>query len=269
MTVSLGHIALPITILLLSLAPREPLSDETAHRISPSSVFTEDEDLVYEVRWTFFKIGTIHIKSLGEFKAIAHIDSYEGLPFVDLHSVHYAEMDSAFCSLGGYAIDKDGENWKGLHYTPDQSTRRVAIEQLYQKAPTSPPYKREPKDTIQLESNAFVDGLSIGYFPRLFLHAARTVNMPTLLKGKVGTTTFYFTNTRTTESISALDDPVRVVEVEGTTSAVGVFGMTGEFTGWFSDDEAAVPIKGKLKVILGSVTVELIKWNRKDWKPPQ
>jgi hypothetical protein len=59
-----------------------------------------------------------------------------------------------------------------------------------------------------------------------------------------------------------------VVEVHGNTSAVGVFGMTGEFTGWFSDDEAAVPIKGELKVLLGTVTVELIGWKRSGWSPP-
>jgi hypothetical protein len=45
--------------------------------------------------------------------------------------------------------------------------------------------------------------------------------------------------------------------------------MTGDFVGWFSDDAAAVPIKGKLKVLLGNVTVELIRWNRKGWNPPQ
>jgi hypothetical protein len=267
------RIVLPIIFFFLYSAlaffPDDPLSDHTVPRISPSSVFADGEDLVYEVSWTFFKIGTIHIKSLGEFKAIAHIDSYEELPFIDLHSVHYAEMDSAFCSRGGYAIDKDNEEWKGLRYAPDQSTKKVAIEQLFQKDATSPPYRREPKDTIQLQSAAFVDGLSIGYFPRLHLNAKRTVHITTLLKGKVGTTTFYFANNRTTESISALDEPVRVIEVEGTTNAVGVFGMTGDFTGWFSDDDAAVPIKGKLKVLLGNVTVELIQWNRKGWKPPQ
>ena len=63
--------------------------------------------------------------------------------------------------------------------------------------------------------------------------------------------------------------PVRVLEVEGSANAVGVYGMTGDFTGWFSDDEAAVLIKGRLKVLLGSVTVELIQWDRKERKPAQ
>ena len=93
--------------------------------------------------------------------------------------------------------------------------------------------------------------------------------MPTVLYGKVGTTTYRFTDDKTTESIDALENPVKVVEFEGTTTAVGIFGMTGDFTAWFSDDNAAVPIKGKLKVLLGNVTVELVKWNRKGWNPPQ
>ncbi len=233
------------------------------------SVYVNDEDLVYEVSWTFFKLGTVHIKTLGSLKAIAHIDSYEGLPFVDLHSVNFTQMDSSFYCRSGYAIDKDDHGWKGLSYIANPTTGKVAVEGLSQEEPALPPYQRDPMDSLQPGTRSFVDGLSIGYFPRLLVHSTRTVNVTTLLKGKVGTTTFYFTNNRTTESIDALDDPVRVIEVEGTTNSVGVFGMTGDFTGWFSDDASAVPIKGKLKVLLGNVTIELIRWNRKGWQPPQ
>jgi hypothetical protein len=244
-------------------------TDDVSPSVSPRTVYADGEDLMYEVRWTLFKLGRIHIKALGDFKAITYIDSYAGLPFVDLHSIHYTEMDSTFHTRSGYAIDKDGKEWKGLQYTPDLSSKRVAVEQLYHKDPASPPYKREQKDSIQLKSSSFVDGLAIGYLPRLFVHSVQTVNVQTVLKGNPGTSTFFFTNKRSSVDIDALDNPVRVIEVEGSTNAVGVYGMTGDFTGWFSDDEAAVPIKGKLKVLLGSVTVELIQWDRKEWKPPQ
>ena len=242
--------------------------DDSSSVLSAQTIFAEGEALVYEVSWTFFKLGTIHIKTMGNYKAIAYIDSYDGVPFVDLHSVHYTEMDSTLHTLAGYSLDKDGNDWQGLRYIPNLSTMKVAVEQLYSKNPASPPYKQEPKDTIQLRSRRFVDGLAIGYFPRLLIHSVQTVNVQTLLKGNLGVTTFYFTDKKTTESIGVLDDPVRVIEVAGTTNAVGVYGMTGDFTGWFSDDDDAVPIKGKLKVLLGSVTVELIKWNRKGWNPP-
>jgi len=262
-------VAFSVAGLELSFGSATLLTDDEPSTGPPRSVFAEGEDLVYEVSWTFFKLGTIHINALGDFKAIAHIDSYEGLPIVDLHSVHYTEMDSDFYSKGGYAIDKDGKEWKGLNYISDPSGKKVIVEQLYHRDPTSPPYKREQRDTIQMLSSSFVDGLSIAFFPRPLLHTLRTVNVSTMLKGNVGTTTFYYTNERTDESISALDEPVRVLEVDGSTNAVGVIGMSGDFTGWFSDDAEAVPIKGKLKVLLGSLTLELVQWNRKGWKPPQ
>ena len=40
------------------------------------------------------------------------------------------------------------------------------------------------------------------------------------------------------------------------------------FQGFFSDDEAAVPIRAEAKVIVGSIVVELEEWERPGWIPP-
>jgi hypothetical protein len=45
--------------------------------------------------------------------------------------------------------------------------------------------------------------------------------------------------------------------------------LTGDFEGWFSNDEARVPILAKMKVILGSITIELMRWKRAGWTPPR
>jgi hypothetical protein len=113
-----------------------------------------------------------------------------------------------------------------------------------------------------------VDGLSIGYMPRRFIRSHQRLDVPTILNGKLGLTTFFFDGRTTQAEIEALESPVRVVEVRGTTNAEGIYGMTGDFVGWFSDDAAAVPIKGELKVLIGSVTVELVRWNSGGWTPP-
>ena len=146
-----------------------------------------------------------------------------------------------------------------MNYVYDLPQKRLIIEETHQKDLETPPFSSQVKDTLPLPSKSFVDGLAIAFLPRLYIHTVSTLEVPTVLYGKVGTTTYEFTNNRTTEDIDALEDPVKVVEVRGSTTAVGIYGMTGDFTGWFSDDDAAVPIKGKLKVLLGSVTVELIK----------
>jgi hypothetical protein len=233
-----------------------------------NAVIDTEEDLVYEVSWTFIKVGTVRLRTFPNYTARAYIDSYAGLPFVDLHSIHETVMDSSFFSRGSRSIEKRKDSWWGLNYVYDLGNKRLIVEETYQTDIQSPPYQRQVQDTLLLTGTAFLDGLSIGYYPRAMLHSAKTVDVPTVLYGKLGITTFHFAENRTTEPIDALDEPIRVIEVNGRTTVEGIFGMTGDFNGWFSDDSAAVPIKGKLKVLIGNVTVELIQWKRSGWSPP-
>lgn len=231
-------------------------------------VYSEGEELTYEVSWTMFKIGTIRLRSLGGRQSFAWIDSYDGLPFVELHSRYGTIMDSTLFSHYSWSIDRGDAGWMGMAYTRDSLRPLVYVDRLTYVDPDKPPVARTPADTLRMGGMEFVDGLAIGYFPRQLIHTAQQAEVPTVLNGKLGRTTFAFDGERTLLEIDALQQPVRVVEVHGTTDAVGVFGMTGDFVGWFSDDEAAVPIKGKLKVLLGNVTVELVSWKRMGWAPP-
>ncbi len=232
-------------------------------------VMSHTEDLVYEVRWTLFKLGTIRIETFPDYTAEAYIDSYKGLPFVDLHSVHYCSMDSNFYSRSSRSIDKKNDEWRGMEYVYDLPHRMLTVEEFFRKELTAASYGRKVLDTLHLKSDSVVDGLSIAYLPRSLIQTKQTLNVPTVLYGKLGLTTYRLTGKKTEVDIDAVDRPVRVVELEGSTTAEGLYGMTGEFTGWFSDDSAAVPIKGKLKVLIGNVTVELIGWRRAGWNPPQ
>jgi hypothetical protein len=260
--------ALAALTLGLRLILPEDGSSGMVTRSAQNAVVDGGEELVYEVSWTFIKLGTIRLRTFPNYTAKAYIDSYEGLPFVDLHSIHETEMDSSFFSRGSRSIEKKGDDWWGLNYVYDLPNKRLFVEETYQKDVQSLPHTRQLRDTLHLPSSAFLDGLSIGYYPRSMIHSAGTVDVPTVLYGKAGVTTFQFADKRTTERIDALDEPVRVLEVDGTTTMEGIFGMTGDFTGWFSDDSACVPIKGKLKVLIGNVTVELMQWNRAGWNPP-
>ncbi len=234
-----------------------------------TSVAQPGEEYVYEVSWTWFKLGTIRVQTLAGGRAEARIDSYPNIPFVDLHSIHYTTMDSLFYSRASLSMEKEDSLWSGLDYLYDLPQKRLVVESITLHSPTDTPSVRTIKDTLHLVSSEFLDGLSIAYFPRRFIHTDATMTVPTVLYGKLGETTFMFHGKSTTQSIDALENPVKVVEIEGNTSAVGIYGMTGDFTGWFSDDSAAVPIKGKLKVLIGSVTVELVNWHRPGWRPPQ
>jgi hypothetical protein len=262
-----------LPVLLLSLIPprdQPEMQARTAVAIpSPiPGVFQEGEELTYEVRWTMFKIGTVRIRISPGHRAQAWIDSYENLPFVDLHAVYASDMDAEFFSKGSWAIDLSEGEWGGTNYRCDSTSTRVFVEDVAYRDLDSPPYRRHVRDTLELGSPRFVDGLAIAYLPRILAHTSQQAEIQTILNGRLGTTTFYCDEERTEEDIDACEYPVRVIRMNGKTNVVGVFGMTGDFTGWFSDDAAAVPIKGKLNVLLGNVTIELIRWDRKGWSPP-
>lgn len=235
-----------------------------------SVILADEEELTYEVTWSFIKLGVVRLKAKPDFSVQGWIDSYEGLPYVDLHSIYYSTMDSSLYSRSSWSLDKQEDGgWIGLNYIYDLPNKRLALEEVRQKDLQTAPHHRKMRDTIELSGMSFMDGLSIAYLPRKLVHTSQPVQVPTVLHGKLGTTSFFFPGEKTTVDLDAVDYPVRAIEMEGTTSVVGVFGMTGDFRGWFSDDQYAVPLKGKLKVLLGSVTMELVKWKRGSWNPPR
>lgn len=245
-----------------------------AHPPSPlgvlptSRMLAGGEELTYEVSWSFIDLGTVRLITRDDYTATAYIDSYEGVPVVDLHAVFVTEMDSLFRSLHSRSLELKDGIWVGLDYRYDQSAGKIFIDAVTMADPHGATLTRAPSDTVDLPKTDFVDGLSIAMFPRRFVHTNSRIDVPTILYGKMGNTTFDFTEGPVADELDAVTHPVRMHEVTGATSVVGVFGMTGDFTGWFSDDSAAVPLRGKLKVLLGNVELQLIRWKKAAWSPP-
>ena len=69
--------------------------------------------------------------------------------------------------------------------------------------------------------------------------------------------------------IDAVDYDISCVRLDGETEFRGIFGLTGYFEGWFSNDQQAVPIVAKMEVLIGSITLELEHWKKKGWMPPK
>ncbi len=69
--------------------------------------------------------------------------------------------------------------------------------------------------------------------------------------------------------IDAVNYPVKTVYFNGKAEWNGLYGLNGKFEGWFSDDDACVPIKAKMNVYVGNVNIELKSWKRKNWTPPK
>src|SRR5512140_1288888 len=236
----------------------------------PSHVLSEGEELVYNVRYGFFNLGSVRIRTLQRqasastvaYYCKAFIDSYPKVPFVDLHATFESTMDSTIFSQFFIGRTKQDDWWSYSRYTYDASHQRSIVEIASKDTII------DKRDTLSVDG-AYQDGLSLFFFARDRLFAGKTIDIPCIVTEKKVKTRIDFDGRRDAVEIDAVDYPVDVVGFEGTADFTGIFGLTGDFSGWFSNDDARVPILAKMKVIIGSVTIELMQWKRPGWNPPR
>lgn len=233
-----------------------------------AQVLVPGEELTYRVSYLGIELGRIHLinegrqEALGKpaFKCKALIDSREGIPFLSLHVIYESWMEhTALASL--QFIAQNRESGEFTKYTFDYDQRRIQ---------TSTWIDRRKKDerTFQI-SRKYVDGLTILYAARQLLYSKRTAWIPTIVREDTAWTKINFIGNVSSVSIDAVSYPVRTVYFDGLANWTGVYGVTGYFEGWFSDDEARIPIKAKMKLYLGSADIELVGWKRPGWSPPR
>jgi len=250
--------------------------DDTLSNKEVNQFLTVGEDLTYEVSWWFIKIGSIHTKVLDitkynddyRIKAAVCIDSYSGLPFVELHAIYETEMDKYFYSNFFMSKTKEGKKWLVTRYLYDRINNRLFVEYGSTDDKNNREFILEKKDTVVIQEKT-QDGLSLLFFSRANVRKGTEVNVPTMINSTSGLTILNFYNKHTYSEINAIDYPVDVIEFDGEALFKGIFGLTGPFKGWFSNDTAQIPIRAEMSVIIGNIDIELIKWSRNNWMPPK
>ncbi|MEE9289064.1 MAG: DUF3108 domain-containing protein [Bacteroidota bacterium] len=262
---------------LLTLSPggdgyhQKPSVNVVASGLGPG-VFSVGEELIYNVRYLFFTIGEIRVRVTGRleedgrkrYKTVAYIDSSPGLPFVDLHRVFESVVSQGFYSQGFLGRGKTRDGWSYVEYEFDDSARTVIIQKG-----ELPSNRVTHLDTVHLKRYPYQDGFSLFYYARSGVGSGIRETIPTLIDKDTVNTSFHFHSVRSKIEIGAVEYPIDAVQVRGTAEFVGVYGMTGEFRGWFTNDEARVPVLAFIKVILGNVKIELKEWTRAGWSPPR
>jgi hypothetical protein len=233
------------------------------------------EELEYRVSYSFFDIGIVKTRVTDRwekngrviYRAEILMDSSPGLRWlVDLHIRFQGTMDDEPYS---YTWVSEDSTSSGVEFrTMDFDYGRSKMYYAWGRRPPHGSNSVSGRDTVPVRDRA-LDGMSLYYFARENVRQPRSWRLPTFVDNKEATTEIHFRDKREEIDIDAVDYPVRTVWFDGSAKFVGVFGLTGGFEGWFSDDEARIPIVGRLKVILGSVKVELISWKRGSWTPPR
>ncbi len=261
-------------VLFLLVSPMhstEAKTNEIAFSFTGPRDFTVGEELTYVVKYYLLKFGEIRFKIQSKkvvngkpvYNAVAYMDSYSGIPFVDLHMIYESHFNEAIFSNYFKGLVRKKEYTTFTDYTYDHAGAKVKVRQgkvnPYELWTDSTGYSQQP----------FQDGLSIFYYARAFSGSKKSVNLPCLVNEKHVYAKINFYDNTEKAHIDAVNYDIAVKHLDGETNFVSVYGLTGYFEGWFTDDDAGIPVMAKLNVIIGRVTVELISWKKPGWMPPK
>lgn len=241
-----------------------------------SSIISEKEMLVgedinYVVSYSFLKLGEVRLRIINKreyqgktiYNTIAHIDSYSGIPFVNPHQIYESKVNTDFYSEYFKGLNRKEEFTTSTEYFFDYKNHKLRVK----KGKVSP--AELWTDSTTIAEKMYHDGLSIFYYARMNNGRKMSVKVPCFVTEEKVFTKINFYDRIDKVSIDAVDHDIACTYLDGDTDFISVFGLTGRFEGWFSNDKAAVPIMAKMKVIIGNVNLELKSWNRPGWNPPK
>ncbi len=265
-----------LRILLFLLLPAVLLAQRPESQLIKSGFFSEKkfqvgEELTYVVKYSVMNLGEVRIRVKDKktingrtfYVTYAYIDSYSGIPFVDLHQIYESYVDQNLYSDYFKALIIGDEYTSYTEYNFDHDKDLIHVE----KGKVNPP-QVWTDSTASVDKN-YQDGLSIFFYARMNTGHQKSVKIPCFVtEDTVYTKLNFYTKTEGI-SIDEVDYDIACVRLDGETDFISVFGLTGYFEGWFTADEAAVPVIAKMKVIIGNITLELKSWKREGWNPPK
>ncbi len=225
-------------------------------------VFQPGEELVYNVKYGFVKLGTVVIQTGGisaDGRASARLKFWTAdVPFLDTKSTVTDVIDTK----GLFLTQFTEKSQNGDNLTNKQMTYDLASKSLN--------YSDDKiKNKITTGIEPFSDALTLVYNMRSWSGAAgKSYKFP--LRGKDGekTVTVKFTNDFSKEAVPALDDKevrTRILQGQADMGSSSPLGANGAFTVYVSDDAAAIPVRIDMSIAVGSISLVLEKVKRIDW----
>lgn len=227
------------------------------------------DEFTYVVKYAFLNLGEVRTKVYEKdtlddkiiYKAIAYIDSYEGLPFVTIHQVYESWFDSTLHPVLFKALIFDEYDTSYTKYYFDDNNEVHVIKGKLNREKTS-------LDTVISLKQKCQDGLSILYYSRFMPRRNNPAGIPCFINEDTSVTKIPYYDEKESVSIDNADYDIDCFKLDGHLGFTGIFGLTGNFSGWFSNDEYGIPVAAELQVLIGDISIELIYWNKNKWQPP-
>lgn len=245
---------------VFSIYPQSPVSN--------NKFLYANETLVYKVKWTFIRIGTITIKTTfcednpDNIKVSMLVESNPLIPFVDISEYNETIIDrNTFMSNSFYGLYRNGSD-KKKYFIQYDSESSSSVWKAYDVT------NQKMIDSIKIDNcPRYVDGPSLFFFTRANANLNKTISVSTMIEGKIENTKIVFTDIKEEIEIDALDYPIVAKQYLGFADWEGGSSqsLSGEFMGWISDDAEAIPVYAEVKVLIGHLKIELESWQRNGW----
>ena len=227
----------------------------------------DGEKLTYGVEWSFIRLGTITLevndnmqlngKNLYYIKLV--IESNPLLFWLDNQSVYESYVDSSFNPIRFVSDENvDGELYKAQYDFNYQDS--VLDITLFKNGSEDKNINRK----VPFEKR-LIDGITMIFYARSKINKIGQETITTFIEDKKGPVSFNFTGSKEKVEIDNYDGKINSYFLNGEIFVKGIAGVTGPYKGWFSSDRQRVPVKARLKVFIGSVSIELEKWE--NWSP--
>lgn len=229
------------------------------------------ERFVYDIDWLLVHIGTItlRVERFDSFpdliKVIVKVNSAPALPFINIdeYNVAILRLSDGMTLYYHGTEEVDGRNADAI-YVYDE-TRKISIYTVR----TLDTHKLIKCDTIKI-FKPYLIGTSLIEYARIIADSGLIKNVPTLIKGKFYPTIIDYCGPIEDIDIDAWKEDISAFRYKGNADWGGnaTAGLSGEYTGWLSNDDARVVLRAELKIFLGSIDAELEEWYRPGWVPP-
>lgn len=239
----------------------------------PADILWPGEELVYRVRWGPITLGWITVRLHG-------LAAFEGSPvYYASTEIRSAPAVSALVDINGVyhsyfervgSLLRSRYFWAQERDTGDSLLSEYRFDYARRRATTWRRSARNGSETRTFPlGERGQDGISTFFFTRFIVGSEARYEEPTWVSYRFGVTEMEPQPERCAVRIPAAPYPVAAWRLEGIAHFEGLLGFKGPYEGWFSADEARVPLRARLSVIVGHVTVELIRWKRGSWNPPR
>ncbi|MBL7075677.1 DUF3108 domain-containing protein [candidate division KSB1 bacterium] len=227
---------------------------------TPQDIWRVGEELIYSVRWLFIHLGTINVKvaqkieNNGRSAYLVKVKAYSNplLFFLDVDLNMETLVDEDLYSLHYTVKDKVDELFDSTEYVFDYKNEQMIIKRF-----SGENLVKTKDDTIPL-LHPMQDSGSLIFYARGQSLSQGIIEVPTIVSEEEVSCKMVFTGKKSKVKIKGLKPEIQeVVEIKGFLPTKGVVGLSGDYRGWFTADERAIPLKAHLNIFLGKIVINL------------